>query len=177
MALARAGATAGVWLAALGLPLPAVADTSASFEVTASIVDGCEINGALPPNDQAVGEIGFLDFGSHSALATGPVTASLTPAAGLVLRCTPGVSLTMSTDGGLHEDGTRNLQDTAGSSRLPYRLYRDAGFSQEMLAGQASAVSLTAGEPVALLIYGRLSLTGTLPPGTYDDTVVVTLNW
>lgn len=145
--------------------------------MTASVVDGCEINGALPANGQAVGEIGVLDFGSHSALAIETVTASLTSAAGLMLQCTPGVTLTMSTDGGLHDDGTRNLQDTAGTSRLPYRLYQDAGFSQEMLAGQASAVSFTAGEPVALLIYGRLSLTGTLPPGTYDDTVVVTLNW
>lgn len=169
------------WVAAtiaiVALPCAAQAETSASFGVSAQVVSGCEINSVLATNGQSLGQIGTLDFGTHPALETGVVTTSLTPNAGLVLRCTPGVSLQMSSDGGTHNDGVRNLQKTGGAQKQPYRLYRDLARTQEWLAGQAVPVSFTAGADISLPIYAALALGGTLPPGTYTDTVVVTLNW
>lgn len=176
----RSGVCAGLGaglLALAAVPLGAQAETTASFGVSAQVVSGCEINGALPTNGQSIGTVGTLDFGSHPALETGLVTASLLPATGLAVRCTPGVSLLMSTDGGTHNNGLRNLQLNAGTVRQPYRLYRDAARSQEWLAGQAVAISFTAGADISLPIYAGLVLSGTLPPGTYTDTVVITLNW
>lgn len=153
------------------------AATSTSFQASATIVSGCEINGSLPTPGQAIGQIGTLNFGVHSALDTGPVTAALAQNAGLTIACTPAVSLMMSIGGGLHSATTRNLQATGSSARLSYRLYRDPGFSQELLINQAVAVTFADPSHVALPIYGRLTLPGNAVPDTFEDTVVVTLTW
>ncbi|WP_336962840.1 spore coat U domain-containing protein [Sphingobium aquiterrae] len=159
------------------LPSAAEAATSALFQASATIVSGCEINRALPAGGASLGEIGTLDFGTHSALATGPATAMMAQDASVELRCTPDVTLTMTTDAGLHGGTTRNLQASHSSDRLPYRLYRDAAFSQEVLANQPIAVSFSAASQISLPLYGRMTLPGNMPPDTYGDTIVVTLNW
>lgn len=119
----------------------------------------------------------MLDFGTHPALSTETITASLAQTGGLVLRCTPGVTLTMSIDAGQHGGATRAMQAPGNTSLLSYRLYRDAAFGQEVLVNQMVPVSFSSGAPILLPIFGRLTLPGNLPSGTYGDTVLVTLNW
>lgn len=153
------------------------AETSATFQASATIVSGCEVNGTLPSPGDAIGTLGTLDFGEHSALATGTVTAGLTANGSIALSCTPGVALTMSLDGGEHATTTRNLQAGSSAQRVSYRLYADAAFSQELLAGQAFAVNFSDPEHVSLPVYGRAALSGNGAVGTYSDTVAVTLNW
>lgn len=169
------GGVLGICLS-LCLTAPAAAETSASFQVSATIVPGCEINGSPPVAEQSVGGLGTLDFGEHSALATGMVSTSLAQNADLTLNCTPSVALTMSLGGGLHTAGARNLQEPGGG-RIAYRLYRDAAFGQELLANQFFPVSFAGPGAIALPIYGRLTLAGDSRPGTYTDTVIVTLAW
>lgn len=164
------------------LPQAAVADTSASFLVSAKIEAGCEVNGVVPAAGANVGQIGTLAFGEHSALATGPVTATMVQSGGFHLACTPTALPTMTLDGGLHGGSAgsalRNLESPAGAAeRIAYRLYRDAGFSQELLAGQAYAVPLGTPLAITLPIYGRLTLAGNRRAAVYSDTVVVTLTW
>ena len=87
----------------------------------------------------------------------------------------------MSIDGGGHAAaGGRNLQLGADvAARIAYRLCRDAGCTQLIAIGTpyAVAVSGTNSEDVRLPIYGALTLPGTRPPGTYTDTLTVTLTW
>ncbi len=164
---------------ALGLfaPAAATAQTTASFQVSAAIVPGCEVNGATPAAGASVGQIGTLDFGTHSALATGQVTATMVRSAGFTLACTPSVALAMTLDGGLHAAGGRNLQAQGGPERIAYRLYSDAAFSQELLTGQAVPLAFSTPSSVALPVYARLTLPGNARPAVYSDTVVVTLAW
>ena len=163
-------------------PQAAVAETSASFLVSATIEAGCEVNGSVPAPNAGIGQIGTLAFGTHSALATGPVTATMVQSGGFPLACTPTALPTMTLDGGLHGGSTgsalRNLESPAGAAeRIAYRLYRDAGFNQELLAGQAYAVSLDNPLAITLPIHGRLTLAGNRRAAVYSDTVVVTLTW
>ena len=164
------------------VPQAAVADTSASFLASAKIEAGCEINGVVPAANASVGQIGTLAFGTHSALATGPVTATMVQNGGFKLSCTPSVGLTMSLDGGQHGgsqgSALRNLQAPGtGADRIEYRLYRDAGFSQELQAGQPYPIIFSNPLAITLPIYGRLILPGNRRPEVYSDTVVVTLTW
>lgn len=171
------GRIGGVCLApCLQMPV-AAADTMATFDLAATIVEGCEINATLPVDGQDVGQIGTLDFGSHSALSTETVTAALVQNAGLTLSCTSSVSLSMSLDGGLHADGSRNLQRSGDTDRIAYRLYGDSSFTQELLADQPVSISFGDPEAITLPVYGRLTLPGNSPPGIYSDTVMVTLSW
>lgn len=173
----RFGRTGELCLAFWLLLGSARAETSASFDLSATIVEGCEVNATLPADGQDVGQIGTIDFGSHSALSTATLTAGLVQNGGLHLSCTPSVSLSMSVNGGLHADGSRNLQRSGNTDRIAYRLYGDAAFTQELLANQPVPISFSDPEAITLPVYGRLTLPGTRPPGVYNDTVMVTLSW
>lgn len=157
------------------LGLPAQADTSTSFAVRAVIESGCLVNGALPTADG--GQWGSLDFGQHPATSEASVTASLVNSQTMVLQCTPGVALAMRVDGGLNNDGNRNLRRAGGSELLPYELYSDAALSQAILVEQNVALSYSDANDIRLPLYGRVRLTGSASAGEYRDTLRVTLEW
>lgn len=157
---------------------PALAQTfSTTFTADASIVAGCELSTSLVTTTKDVGQFGSLSFGTHSSLSTDTVTASLAQNSGILLHCSSGVTLSMQISAGQHFTATRGLVRPGNPARIPYRLYRDAGFSQELAVNDPVAISFTSGAPVALPILGRLTLTGDVPAGTYQDTVTVTLSW
>jgi spore coat protein U-like protein len=162
-----------------GLFSPAFAETSAEFDVAAEIVPGCLVDG-LGASGPA-GLIGTLDFGTDSTFSTAVRTATTTTNQAIRLRCTPGVSLTMAVDGGAHAAaGVRHLQRGAGTtSRIAYAVCRDAGCTQPIAIGGNAAVAVdgTNSEDVRLPLYAALTLPGALPPGTYADTLTVTLTW
>lgn len=165
-----------VWMMPmLGLPLEALAATTASFEVTARVESGCLVNGALPAEDS--GQWGSLDFGQYPATSSAMATASMVDSQTVVLQCTPGIALAMRVDGGQYHDGRRNLQREGGSERLPYELYSDAAFSQAIAVDQNIAVSYSDANDIRLPLYGRLQLTGSAPAGEYRDTLRLTLEW
>ncbi len=157
----------------------AQADTTASFDVQAEIVSGCAADGVGMTGN--AGLMGVLDFGTDSALSTAIRTTSLVGSQAVRLRCTPGVTLSMSIDGGQHEDGgVRHLQSGGGpAERLEYRLYRDPGFAAEIGIGapQSILVSMGMEDDVPLPVFARLALPGDRPPGVYADTLLVTLSW
>ncbi|MEE4450991.1 spore coat U domain-containing protein [Novosphingobium resinovorum] len=158
---------------------PARADTTAQFDVTATVTPGCLVDG-LGASGNA-GRIGVLDFGVDSTFSVATRTATTTTGQAIRLRCTPGVGLTMSIDGGGHAAaGGRNLQRGAtATARIPYRLCRDAACTLPIAIGTAVPVTVTSAtsEDVRLPVYGSLTLPGTLPPGTYTDTLTITLTW
>ncbi len=160
-------------------PATARAATTAEFAVTATVAAGCLVDGLGSTGN--AGRIGTLDFGEDSTFSTATHTATTTATQAIRLRCTPGVTLRMVIDGGAHvATGTRNLQRGATTTaRIPYILCRDAACTQLIgISTQTNMVITTSNtEDVRLPIYGRLTLPGNVPPGTYTDTLTVTLTW
>ena len=95
----------------------------------------------------------------------------------VTMQCTPGVALKMSVDGGLNNNGVRNLKRTSGTSLVAYQLYRDAALSQVLGIGQLVAVSYSDPTAIKLPVYAQAQLPGVLPAGTYTDVVQVVLSW
>lgn len=95
----------------------------------------------------------------------------------MTLQCTPGVTLSMSVDGGMHGSTGRNLQHSSGSAQVAYQLFRDAAFSQSLGIGQNVNVAYSDANNISLPIYGRVQLPGNQPGGTYSDTLQVQLTW
>lgn len=162
-----------------GLSSPALAETSAEFDVAAEIVPGCLVDGLGASG--AAGTIGTLNFGTDSTFSTATHGATTTANQAIRLRCTPGVALMMAIDGGSHAaTGSRHLQlgGNAGA-RIVYSLCRDAGCTQPIAIGGTAPVAVTGAnsEDVRLPIFASLTLPGALPPGTYSDTLTVTLTW
>lgn len=161
-----------------GLP-SAKAETSAQFEVSATIAAGCLVDG-LGSSGHA-GTIGTLNFGSDSTFSTAMHTATTTASQAIRLRCTPGVNLTMGVDGGSHAaTGARHLQRGGNSAaRITYVLCRDAACNQPIAIGGSAAMLITGAnsENIVLPLYASLTLPGGLPPGAYTDMLTVTLTW
>ena len=161
------------------MPLPALGDCTLSsspsgcpFQVQAVIQNGCLVSGST-----GTPVFGTLNFGSQPSLSTQTVNASLVSNASYQLNCTPNMSLTMSLDGGQNYNGGRRLARTSGGTLL-YQLYSDSTYQSAIQTNQAVTISsVGTGNNITLPIYGRMTLPGNAKPGTYTDTVVVTLSW
>lgn len=147
--------------------------TQAGFRVSASVTRGCLVNQAAAGNGD---DFGRLDFGRHATGTSGRVSARLLPNDAITLDCTPGVDLRMTVDGGRHFDGGRRHLGS-GQARLAYRLYRDAGFSQEIPVGTSVPVDHSAAGAIRLPINAILHLSGSQAAGRYQDVLTVTLSW
>jgi len=151
-----------------GTPLSSLAVTSQTFQVSATIAAGCLVVGG-------VSNYGSLVFGSYSSLSTSTVSVALSGS--VTLQCTPGVTLNMSVDGGLHNNSGRHMQLNSGSAQVAYQLFRDAGLSQSLGISQSVSVAYSNANNITLPIYGRVQLPGNQPGGTYSDVLQVQLSW
>lgn len=144
-----------------------------TFQVTASIVNGCVISGTN------TSLFGTLDFGSHPGVGSRPVSASYVQNSTLNLACTPGTTLSMSIDGGSNYTSTRNLRVVNNSNLVSYTLYSSATHSptSAIPVNQNVALSYSNANTIILPIYGLLQLSGVNRAGTYSDTLRVTLSW
>ncbi|WP_213991304.1 spore coat U domain-containing protein [Sodalis sp. dw_96] len=145
---------------------------SQSFQVSASVVAGCQIQGGG-------GVWGTLDFGVYSALDTRQVGTGFVQNSALTIACTPGTTLNISIDGGSHYTTTRNLMLLNGTDRVAYRLYTSAVYSpaSEIPVNQSITVAFANAANITLPIYGQLQLDGTHQGGTYNDVLSVVLSW
>ncbi|WP_238340095.1 Csu type fimbrial protein [Citrobacter sp. NCU1] len=151
----------------------AQAVTTQSFQLSATVTPGCSIITG------SGGVLGTLDFGRYSGVETRQVNTRFVPNAALSLACTPGVSLSMSIDGGRHFASVRNMQRSEDTQRVAYRLYSAAslGANSEIGVNQPVSVVYSDSNNIALPLFGVAFLTGFSPVGNYSDQLTVTLSW
>jgi spore coat protein U-like protein len=157
-------------LSLLGAAAPAMAGTAGTtFQVTATVVSACTVSG------------GLLNFGAAiDPLATAlPVDASST----LTVVCTNTTPYAVALDAGSNAGGATSFGSRAmksGAELLGYQLYTSAGRTTVWGdgSGGSSTVSGTgSGSSQSLTIHGRMpALTGVVP-GSYSDTVTVTISY
>lgn len=161
-------------LGALSIPvIPAQAEMTRNFQVSADIVRGCvvAVNGSGP--------WGRIDFGVVSGVAQGSVEADLVggAASGIQIDCTPSTTAYVAIDNGDNPaNGLRQLALGGTGSRIPYQLFADGGSTP--WTNQSVAVSFPAGTSRRVVpVRGRATLTRPMAAGAYADTVRVTLTW
>jgi spore coat protein U-like protein len=137
--------------------------TSAPFTVTASDASNCSVNAST------------LNFGSVGVLGSlVNATSSIT------VTCTNALPYTIALDGGL--SGATNPTQRAmsqASQQVTYGLYRDSARAQPWgdSVGTNTAGGTGSGLAQTLTVYGRVPAQTTPAPGTYSDTVVVTISY
>lgn len=134
------------------------ATTTANVNVTAKVDASCTMTDAS------------VNFGVYN-----PVSATANDASGnLTVTCTKGTPANVTLAGAA---GSRVMTDAVSSDTLPFELYTDIGRST-VWAGttNVSATSAT-GTPVTVPVYGRIAAGKFVTPGTYNATVVATLNF
>ena len=157
----------------------ALAETQKSFEVSATIQPGCAVDGLGTSGD--AGSVGTLDFGTDISLSTATHTASLVSTQLIRLRCTTGSNLKVTVNGGLYPQSNIRKMKRSGplDQRLEYRLYSNSAMTNEISIGGETAITVTTAnaQDIKIPIYARVILPGTTDPGTYTDTIQVTLTW
>jgi spore coat protein U-like protein len=164
---------AGPWVAGLLLlsTAPAQAELSKSFQLTATIANGCSVA------TTGTGTWGDIDLGTVNSISTGSVSANLTSngSAGMQLNCTPGTTVQVSADNGNQPvGGVRQLAN--GTSKVPYQIY--ANGSATPWTTQTIGLTFSAGTSLqSLPVKATATLAPPMKAGAYSDTVHVTLSW
>jgi spore coat protein U-like protein len=136
--------------------------TSAPFTVTATDATICSVNASA------------LNFGS-----TGVLRSALDATTSITVTCTNAAPYAVALDGGL--SGATNPAQrkmSQASQQITYGLYQDSARTQPWGdAAGTTAAGTGSGLAQTFTIYGRVPSQGTPSPGTYADTVVVTVSY
>lgn len=136
--------------------------SSTSFAVTATYDPACSLSTPA---------LIFPSFSTLPSAVTGETSLSVT--------CSNGVAYQIAMDGG--STGATDPEQrrmSLGANTLAYGLYRDLGRTQPW--GNSPGIdtfgATGTGLPQARSVYGRIPVQPVPPPGTYTDTVVVTVS-
>lgn len=140
-----------------------------TFQVNATISSSCTVTGSN------------LNFGSAiDPLAVGvPLDATST----LTVSCSNSTPYAVSLNAGANAGGATNFTSRAmksGSDTLSYQLYLDSGRSTVWGDGTASSSSKSGtgtGSTQSIPVYGRIPSLANVVPGSYTDTVTVTVSY
>jgi spore coat protein U-like protein len=137
--------------------------TSTSFSATATVLSSCNIGATT------------VNFGSAGILSTN------TDAQGtLSIQCSPSLPYTISLSGGNSgaTDPTQRKMSFSGAN-LTYGLYQDA--ARTLPWGSTIGTNTTSGTGTGVTqtqtVYGRVAGQTTPAPGTYTDSVIVTVGY
>ncbi|OJU60866.1 MAG: hypothetical protein BGO08_12065 [Altererythrobacter sp. 66-12] len=163
--------SAGAWLL---FASPAAAQVAGVIDATITLTAACEVNGSASSAD-----LGTLAFGTHTTLFDS-ASAEVNGAGAIGVLCTPGTNATL-TFGAGENDGAavgsgRALADAGGTLLVPYDIYSDAGFNDVLAPADQITVPGT-GAVETVHVYGRALGAPNLAPGTYTDTIAVTLTF
>jgi len=152
------------------VPADAVAQSgsaTANMAVSANVVRKCWVE-ALP-----------LDFGSYDPVTVN-ATAPLDGQGSLTVACTKGTAVNIAMDAGTNAVGTTRQMTAGGTNLLTYEIYQDAGRAQRW--GDSGAEIFAAGlapskDPRQFPVYGRVPAGQDVPEGSFQDTVLVTVQF
>ena len=138
------------------------ATATSNLTVQITITASCTINAAT------------LDFLSNPG--TTLVASNIDAQSTVSVTCTSGSPYSIGMDNGANASGTQRRMKT-GANFLNYNLYVDAGRSTTWTTA-APALGTGNGSAQSVSIYGRVPSIGTAPPpGTYSDTVLMTITY
>jgi spore coat protein U-like protein len=140
------------------------ATSTATFNVQVTIVATCTINSAST-----------LNFGSQ-----GVFTANVDQTSTIQVQCTNTTPYNIGLDAGLGSGATVAIRKmTSGGATVNYTLYSDSGRTTVWGAtiGTNTVAATGNGAAQSYTVYGRIPAQTTPAPGTYADTVTVTVTY
>jgi spore coat protein U-like protein len=161
-----------------------------TIAATLTLTNGCLINGS--PSQSGI-NFGTLDFGTRPATFS-TLTTQLTGASGgnsFTVQCTTSsytVTITGNTNstapgtviGTPGTPGRYLVSTTNATQGVAYSLYSDSGYNNVIANNAALPIASTTGGVDSYTLYGRIQGGGnsvTVVPGTYTDTINVSVNY
>lgn len=148
----------------------ATGSTTVGFSgISAIVPNGCSI---------AIAQATNLDFGSASAIA-----APIASTSQITLNCPANTNWKVGLNNGMNAVAGQRRMAGPSASYLNYDLYRDPGHTQRWgndTAGGSDTVNgsgASQANPTVLTVYGLVPAQSVGVPGTYSDTITVTLTY
>jgi len=142
------------------------------LEVRLNVTASCDISGSTG------GSLGnaLLDFGTATLLTTAIDADTGTGAQALEVLCNPGVEYQLTFDAGQNGGGNianRAMERDGGSELVRYQIYQDQARNTVLntLSGEGTGTA----QPV--VVYGRVPAQTAPVPGSYRDTVTITMSF
>jgi spore coat protein U-like protein len=169
--------TLAITILILGVSPALAGSAAANIGVSANIVDVCTIT------------TGAVAFGAYDPIVTN-ATAALNGSGTVTIVCTRGATTTVGLGLGGHAAGSvRKMQD-AGTDQMAYELYQPpsttpgaaCSYSSPTVWGNSGAGLFTPASAPSFLartynVCGQVAAGQDLPAGSYNDTVVATVNF
>ena len=141
------------------------ASTTTNFGVTATVAASCKLS-----------TVPTLDFGAYD-----PTTGTnLDASTSITTTCTNTTPYNIGLDAGTSAGATVNSRKMAsGSDTLSYNLYMDSSYTQNWGNTVGSdTVSMTgSGSAQSVTVYGRIPASASANPGSYSDSILVTVSY
>jgi len=140
------------------------ATTTATFTVQVTITATCSINSAST-----------LNFGSQGVL-----TANVDQTSTIQVQCSNTTPYNIGLDAGIGTGATVAVRKmTSGGATVNYSLYSDTGRTTVWgnTIGTNTVAATGTGAAQSYTVYGRVPAQTTPAPGTYTDTVTVTVTY
>lgn len=158
-------------LAVAGGPAAATTSITQTFQVQLTIQAQCVINSTAT-----------LNFGSLGVLGGAGGTANNDQYTTVAVQCTNTTPYNIGLDAGTTTGGTtatRLLLNASTSETVQYKLYTDSGHTTNWgnNVGVDTSGQTGTGASQTFNIYGRIPPQTTPTPGTYADTVTVTVTY
>lgn len=137
------------------------ATDTGTLNVTATVTTNCSLSG------------GTMAFGTY---VSGQTTNLDVQGSINYVNC-PAGRLTFELDNGANANGTQRRMKS-GSNYLNYQLYKTSSRNTVWGTGaEANQIELLQGGGGSVVVYGRIPAGQTVPPGSYSDTVTITLTF
>jgi len=141
---------------------------TANLPVSVQVASNCTIS---------ANAVAFPSYDPISTHATSPDDSN---SGSVVIACTKGTSANIGLGLGSNASGSTRRMKDSGTNLITYELYSDSG--RATVWGNASGSWLSAGlapdkNPRTFTVYGRIPAAQDVPAGTYNDTVVATVNF
>ena len=132
-----------------------------TFQVSAIVDKNCTVSSSA------------VNFGSRGVL-----NSAVTANGQVSVRCTLSTPYTVGLDNGISGSGPTARAMKLGTRSIIYGLYQDAGYLNAWgNSGGGLVAGSGTGNAQAYTVFGRASAQATPPPGTYADTVVITVTY
>lgn len=153
-------------LLAVGGPVSAATTTTATFNVTGTVVPTCSVTAAA------------LSFG---ATIPNPINANVDATSTITATCSAGAPYTIALSAGTGTGATFAVRRMmSGANGLSYALYTDPGRGTiwgNGTAGNVLSNNTGNGAAQAITVFGRILAPQTVPTGSYTDTITVTVTF
>jgi spore coat protein U-like protein len=143
------------------------ATATANLGVSATVTNNCTISTAA------------LAFGSYDPVVAHAST-DLDGTGTVIVACTKGATATIGLGLGSNASGSVRRMKDSGTNYITYELYKDA--SRSTVWGTSGGALLSPGAAPSkaarnFAVYGRVASNQDVPAGSYNDTVVATVNF